>query len=567
MKRIITIFTCLCCLMVVNWAEAQYRYTNEIFDEVEVTRDVTYGENGTVLLFPANGARTVKQNLKMDIYEPLGDTETARPLVLVFHTGNFLPSISNGQIAGTKLDSSSVEICTQLAKRGFVAASVTYRQGWNPLAETQPIRALGLIQAAYRGVQDGRTAVRFFKKTEAEDGNPYGIDPDKIVAWGNGTGGYLVLGMAGLSDYNEILQTTNGPGKFLLDLNGDQIPETPMVAQAYHGDIEGKVVTVVPDGAFGQTAGDTSNYANHVNYSSDYNMTVNVGGALGDISWLNDESKPILSIQSVFDQFAPYDDAILIVPTTGDPIVQVQGAKSIGEWMESSGTNQAYKDANFSDPTTAEAMDNAVNFGMHSYTEGSFPFYAPPNSNDEDEGIAINWWDPTDIPGGTYINDAITLPTPCMVMGTPIPLNLCPHPSDTSMMTSFHEEGLLLNEGMSAAKARKNIDKVMDYFTPRACVTLGLECNGVTSYEEPLLNNTAISLTPNPTNSEFTVTSSELEPILSIEVFNLEGRLIISERQVLQSQKTLNLSGQAPGMYIVKAHMEKGVVARKLMLE
>ena len=98
----------------------------------------------------------------MDVYQPSGDTETSRPLVLVFHTGNFLPNVLNGQISGTKKDSSVVEICTQLARRGYVAASVDYRVGWNPLASTQPERALGLIQAAYRGLQDGRNAIRYF---------------------------------------------------------------------------------------------------------------------------------------------------------------------------------------------------------------------------------------------------------------------------------------------------------------------------------------------------------------------------------------------------------------------
>ena len=134
---------------------------------------------------------------------------------MVFHTGNFLPPMLNRQIAGHRKDSSVVHICTELAKRGFVAAAVTYRSGWDPTATSQPVRALGLIQAAYRGMQDGRAAARYFRLTEAAAGNPFGIDPDKITAWGNGTGGYLVLGLAGLSDFNEILTTTNGPAKFL----------------------------------------------------------------------------------------------------------------------------------------------------------------------------------------------------------------------------------------------------------------------------------------------------------------------------------------------------------------
>jgi len=212
--------------------QAQDRYLDEV------------GANATVLFLQVVG-ETVPIPLTMDIYKPAGDTETNRPAVLVFHNGNFLPSVTNGQIAGTNRDSSVVEVCRQLARRGYVAASCTYRLGWNPLAQTQPERALGLIQAAYRGLQDGRTAVRYMKST-VDSGNPHGIDPTKISVFGVGTGGYLVLGMVGLSDYNEILTTTNNPGKFLLDTDMDGVPETPMVIQPFHGDIEGKVLTVTP---------------------------------------------------------------------------------------------------------------------------------------------------------------------------------------------------------------------------------------------------------------------------------------------------------------------------------
>ncbi len=393
MKKTITIFTTVCCLLATFWANAQERYEEEIFTEVSVTHNVVYGVNGTLLYLSDNDGHIKSENLLMDIYEPVGDTQEERPVVLVFHTGNFLPPVLNGQIAGTKYDSSSVEICTQLAKRGFTAASVTYRLGWNPLAASQPEKALGLIQAAYRGVQDGRAAVRFFRDSY-ENGNPYKIDPSRITAWGNGTGGYITLAMAGLSDYSEIVETTHPPGKFLLDVDSNGVGETPMVVEMFHGDIEGKVLTIVPVDGFGLLAGDTSNHANHVNYSSDIHLCMNVGGALGDISWLDDNIVPMITVQSPYDQFAPYDDDILTVPTTGDPIVQVQGAKKIGEWMENNGINQPWKDQGFDDAVTMEAIDFSMPHGMHPFYEGIYPFYNPPNSFMQDEGVVINWWDP-----------------------------------------------------------------------------------------------------------------------------------------------------------------------------
>jgi acetyl esterase/lipase len=54
-------------------------------------------------------------------------------------------------------------------------------------------------------VQDSRTAVRFFRKSDAESGNPYGINPDKIGMIGDGSGGYITLASATISDYNDII--------------------------------------------------------------------------------------------------------------------------------------------------------------------------------------------------------------------------------------------------------------------------------------------------------------------------------------------------------------------------
>ena len=196
--------------LTVSMSFAQERYLDEVFTDVTVTPNVQYGLNGTILFFSQVG-EIVPENLYMDIYEPAGDTEVDRPVVLVFHTGNFLPNVTNGQIPGTRQDNSVVEFCTQLARRGYVTAAVSYRLGWNPLAQTQPVRALGLIQAAYRGVQDGRNAIRFIKS----EADTYGIDVNNVSVLGLGTGGYLTLGLVGLSDYNEILTTTNGQGKFL----------------------------------------------------------------------------------------------------------------------------------------------------------------------------------------------------------------------------------------------------------------------------------------------------------------------------------------------------------------
>ena len=184
MKHIFT----LSFLFVVFGLHAQERYLDEVFDEVTITEDVEYASNITVIT-ALQGLPPMAMSQFMDVYEPAGDTLDSRPLVLVFHTGNFLPQYVNGSALGTRKDSSIVELCNRFARMGYVTASVDYRLGWNPLAGTQVERTYQLINAAYRGVQDARTAVRYFRMNAAEMDNEFGIDPEKIAMFGDGTAG------------------------------------------------------------------------------------------------------------------------------------------------------------------------------------------------------------------------------------------------------------------------------------------------------------------------------------------------------------------------------------------
>ena len=307
------------------------RYLAPVFDEVTVTTYQTYGVNATVLLVSIAG-EALPESLKFDLYEPAGDTIAERPLVVMFHTGNFLPIQLNNTTQGSRTDSSVVEMATRLAKMGYVVAMVDYRLGWNPTAETQPERALGLIQAAYRGIQDGRTAFRYFRKTYAEDGNPWRIDPERITAWGVGTGGYITLGLAYFDKFSEVVTTQFPQGKFLTDLDGDPNTLEPMVIEGINGDVEGTSVGIMSDPPLPPfPAGDTLCYPNWVDYSSDFNLCVNVGGALGDLSWMEagDIGLPIspFSVQKIASLTGlPPMPVVLPLPTTIEPSTETPKA-------------------------------------------------------------------------------------------------------------------------------------------------------------------------------------------------------------------------------------------------
>ena len=183
-------------------ANSQNRYLDEVFTEVQLTDSVMFAQNVSIepMLI---GLSPALMPIYCDIYEPVGDTSTNRPVIIVSHTGSFLPPVANGQATGSIKDSSIVEQCNRWAKKGYVAVAMGNRLGWNPLSTDQNVRTSTLLQASYRAIQDAKAMVRYMRMTE-DNGNPYGIDPDKIVLGGQGTGAYISLGYATLDDESKL---------------------------------------------------------------------------------------------------------------------------------------------------------------------------------------------------------------------------------------------------------------------------------------------------------------------------------------------------------------------------
>lgn len=283
---------------------------------------------------------------------------------------------------------------------------------------------------------------------------------------------------------------------------------------------------------------------NHVDYSSDFQLSMNVGGALGDISWLEAGSVPTITVHSAYDMLAPYYDDILIVPTTGDPIVRVQGGQYIGEVQDGFGNNNVL--GTHTDPITLQAQTNS-GFAGHQYWEGLYPVTNPINSFGRDEGVVIDWWDPNS-------------PAPGAGMG--IPWNLLPHPLDPTGMSSFHDINSITNENMSAEKARANIDTIMAYFAPRAYLALDLELVNTDNITAEEVN---LEIAPNPVTSEVTFRSSADNPMKTIRLFDINGRQIQNHDAVNESNYMLQRGNIANGIYIAMITFEEGVVTKKLV--
>ncbi|MBL4585590.1 MAG: hypothetical protein JKX84_00825, partial [Flavobacteriales bacterium] len=153
-KSLLTLVT----VLAVSSAFAQFRYLDEIFTSTDYTQDVVFGNN---IHFIPSSVPPFPADLKMDMYEGTGDTETGRAAVIVLHSGNFLPKYFNQNPGGNNKDSSIVESCNLFAKRGYFVVAPNYRPGWNPLEPDQDLRTTGLINAVYRGLNDVKTCVRY----------------------------------------------------------------------------------------------------------------------------------------------------------------------------------------------------------------------------------------------------------------------------------------------------------------------------------------------------------------------------------------------------------------------
>jgi dipeptidyl aminopeptidase/acylaminoacyl peptidase len=142
------------------------RYRDQVFSAVTTTTDLTYGS--------APGADGNLETLKLDLYQPSGDTAAKRPALVWVHGGGFT--------AGDK--SSGRARATFFARLGYVAVSINYRLlspdgcGGNP--NPTPVCQNAALEAQH----DAQAAVRWLRANAAT----YRIDPDRIAMAGASAG-------------------------------------------------------------------------------------------------------------------------------------------------------------------------------------------------------------------------------------------------------------------------------------------------------------------------------------------------------------------------------------------
>ena len=509
------LFTLIWVTAVAYTASAQ-RFVTEVFPSYMVSSNIIYANN--ISVFPPPTPTAI--DLRMDVYEPDGapDTMTKRPLIIFMHTGSYLPPYINETPTGSRHDSAAVEICSRFARRGYVVASIDYRLGWNPAGSNVDIRRGTLLNAVYRSVQDAKAAVRFFRK-DAATLNIYQIDSTKIILGGQGTGGYVAVNYAVLNDPAQITLP-----KFIsniTDPNYGFVQGQPYVNQAALGDYDGYGGIPL-----------LNNPNNSPGYGNDVQFVFNLGGALGDSSWLKAGAAPMVAFHVTSDPFAPYGNGIVYVP--GNPpqsVVDVSGSGVFIARANELGNNACFENNTFNDVYTQRA--NAVNGGE----EGLFPL----NTSTSPQAGPWEWFDST-----TTVMGAIAVG------------------KTAAEGTTIYNNAKLTNPDMSKAKAMAYIDTIMGYLNPRIAMCLNLLPTGV---KDVAAQDNSIEIYPNPVRDLLTVrTSLQDNRIISIHITDMTGRTVKSISKVNASTITLRDQRMAPGMYLISVHTTKGKLTKKLVI-
>lgn len=494
--------------------QSQTRYVDDVFTDADIVvqADNVYGVNFSAYVPQSLGGPRVIP-LFLDVYmpSPAVDNEQDRPVVIYFHTGSFLPK---GLVSpmGERTDSAAVEICTRLAKKGYVAVSASYRLGWQPdNTSNLDLRRGSNLLAVYNAVQDAKNAVRYVRATSMQ-GDPFQVDPSQIMLLGQGSGGYITFAYATIDNLAEV----TGPAKFQYQgttgiFGGSVSIGDPYVDTSVVGDWNGyggKAVITGQD-SLGLPTIDMNatgrNIENLPGIPDDVTCVINLGGALGDEGWLEPGDVPMLSLHNIYDFYAPYDSGMVRVPVNNQfwDVVPVAGSYRAIRLANQNFNNYVFQREAYSGSVEWSIARNHP--GNPLGLSGIYPFAIPPA--DPNLPFAVNsnpwdFWDPSDPLGANETN-----------------------PNNKAQSMAY-------------------IDTVMNFIIPG--MKSVMDANDISIAEPATVD---FNMYPNPTNGDFRVKSTD--EISEIRILDLTGRVVAMERPG-SNDFDISTNGWAPGVYIVQ---------------
>jgi lysophospholipase L1-like esterase len=259
-------------LIDVVFAIAQKRFKDEVFQQIDSLKDISYGK--------AINIKGENEILLLDVFMPPKiDTIKHRPLVIFIHGGGFQNN--------TKTTTYGSMLCNLFAKRGFVSATINYRLGVenSGIIGDKKIKTNNdFAEAMYRAQQDGKAAIRFFRKY-AEN---YGIDTAQIFIAGSSAGAMIGMSIAYM---NEL-----------------EVPKSIDVNK--WGSLEGS--------------------SGNEGFSSKVAGVMNAWGSMIDYNWIQKEDVPLFNTAGINDDTVPYDSSFDYHGFKYGPVVLFEHCVSLG---------------------------------------------------------------------------------------------------------------------------------------------------------------------------------------------------------------------------------------------
>lgn len=466
-----------------------YRYTKTLFSSSTVTSDIVYC-SVPILDSPfSDESATTVTSLTMDIYQPTGDVFTQRPVIIFAHGGGF--------VEGNKNVDDMTAFCDSFARKGYVTVSINYRQG----VEVYDNGDLHYTRAAYRGLQDGRAAIRYLRANAII----YGIDTSKIYWGGNSAGSFIGL--------NSIFMDES---------------EKP----AYAGDVS-YVITVlgVPTTYTGPDLGDIDS-GDNLSYSGEPTAVMSCWGGVGDTSIIN----------------ANNNNNLFLVHGTADDIVDFNSGTPFGL----TGVSAVYG----SNSINTRLNSVGIPAQMTYFVSGAeHEFYGVTNGNWTNDSCGNEYWD-TIVTKATMFYHLQHKPSANFRFTED---NLVVYYADTSVGADswFWDFG---DGNTSTIQNPQNTYSTAGNYNVKLYIENSILSWDTVSYNITVGNvgvninkNKRVEIFPNPTKTYFSVNISG-QVVTEVSVIDITGKEVLTEI----NSSIIDLSNYSKGVYFIRVKTNSG---------
>jgi len=277
-------------------------------------------------------------------------------------------------------------------------------------------------------------------------------------------------------------------------------------------------------------------------------MTFNIGGALGDSTWLNEGEMPIVSLQGQADFFAPFTFGMVTVPGTGGNVVEVSGASDVIRIANAYGNNDIFKTPTISDAytTRADAFNTAYDgtYG-NAGDEGLFAFEGAANGNGPWEWL-----------------DTVAAKTEATAYGQDADAVIGGFYASNPVFEFLYKNNGSNGYAFARGRAIAYCDTIQGYLSPR--LYRGL-IEQPFSVEEISISKVAVY--PNPTSDRVTFVSENNNPISAIDFYSMEGKIVRRESAINASTFVIANLDLPKGIYFATVHFTVGSTTKKVVIK